>query len=73
MVTPENACGHIELSVTTNEKKEKNYLIATFSTQNAVLSMYFSLLRRTPLPPSSIPRAFLMIVIGCMGSSKSHN
>lgn len=51
----------------------ESHLMATFSTQKVVLSLYLCLFRGTPLPPSSTPRAFLIIVMGCMGNSKSHS
>ena len=46
-----------------------SYLIATCSRQKATDSAYLDLSKGTPLPPSSLPRAFLIIVMGCMGNS----
>ena len=43
--------------------------IVTWSFQYATDFSYFALSMGTPLPPSSFPRAFLIIVMGCMGTS----
>ena len=45
--------------------------MATCSLQKVTELLYFSKSISTPLPPNSFPSALRMIVIGCIGVSKS--
>jgi hypothetical protein len=47
------------------------YLSIACLLQKATLSSYFARSSLTPLPPSSLPSAFLSIVMGCIGISLS--
>lgn len=49
--------------------KKDFYSTAAWVSQYATASSYFCLSKGTPLPPSSLPRAFRSMVIGFIGVS----
>ena len=45
------------------------YFMLTCSFQKSRLSLYLDTSNGTPEPPYSVPNAFLIMVIGCIGNS----
>ena len=65
------SAGTARVSTRLSDKINIRYWIGAYPAQYATLSLYLAASSATPDPPSSAPKAFRIIVMGCMGNSLS--